>query len=465
MYSKTSFRFKFQGEISSNIPNGIGVNQGGNASGFLFRKYISDLGDFLNNHVGVCVGDTILSHLLWADDLILFSDSLGGIKKQLDGLFAFCAKNRMIVNELKTKIMVFGNGPKGDVMFNGKLLKWVNEYKYLGNIINSIKQVNGDMFKENSHYLCNKARGAIFSFFKKTKSYGTLPPKLMVQAYKTLIQPILLYGSDIWGVSKYMCEAIDKVCLFFIRCILRVKPSTSRLMCFGELGIVPPSVLAKINVLNSHLRLKQMSNNSLESIVLQELYDFVDVGFNNIVSSIQSMATLYGIDLESCNYSTESTNALKQIVKTDYIQSWFVNVCENNSSLRLYKLFKSNYVFEPYLSCITIDRHRHALSKFRCSSHFLEIERARHKNVIPPIWERNCPFCPFAVDDELHMLLYCSQNREHRDTFLKIVFDIQPEIARMRHLDQFNSIMSSQDSVIVKALGKFIFESFKARNI
>ena len=93
LYSKTSFRFKFQGEISSNIPNGIGVNQGGNASGFLFRKYISDLGDFLNNHVGVCVGDTILSHLLWADDLILFSDSLGGIKKQLDGLFAFCAKN------------------------------------------------------------------------------------------------------------------------------------------------------------------------------------------------------------------------------------------------------------------------------------------------------------------------------------------------------------------------------------
>ena len=63
------------------------------------------------------------------------------------------------------------------------------------------------------------------------------------------------------------------------------------------------------------------------------------------------------------------------------------------------------------------------------------------------------------------MLLYCSQNREHRDTFLNIVFDIQPEIARMHHLDKFNSIMSSQDSVILKALGKFIFESFKARNI
>ena len=111
LYSKTSFRFKFQGEVSSTIPNNIGVNQGGNASGFLFRKYISDLGDFLHKQVGVCIGDTILSHLLWADDLILFSDSLAGIQKQLDGLFGFCSKNRMIVNELKTKIMLFGNGP------------------------------------------------------------------------------------------------------------------------------------------------------------------------------------------------------------------------------------------------------------------------------------------------------------------------------------------------------------------
>ena len=111
LYSKTSFRFKFQGEVSSTIPNNIGVNQGGNASGFLFRKYISDLGDFLHKQVGVCIGDTILSHLLWADDLILFSDSLAGIQKQVDGLFGFCSKNRMIVNELKTKIMLFGNGP------------------------------------------------------------------------------------------------------------------------------------------------------------------------------------------------------------------------------------------------------------------------------------------------------------------------------------------------------------------
>ena len=287
----------------------------------------------------------------------------------------------------------------------------------------------------------------------------------MVSAYKTLVQPILLYGSDVWGTSKSMCNSIDKVCLFFIRCILRVKRATSKLMCFGELGIIPPSVLAKINVLNFYLRLKEMNSNSLESVILDELCDLRDVGFPNILSKVQNIALSYNINLDVCNYSVESINALKQMITCDYKQLWHRDIHDNNSSLRLYKSFKSEYVLEPYLSCINIDRHRQALSKFRCSSHFLEIERARHQNRIPPIWERNCLFCPYAVDDELHLLLYCSKNRELRVQFLNIVFDYHPEIAEMHHLEQFASIMASQNHVILQALGKYIFESFKIRNI
>ena len=147
LYDKTSFCFKFQHETSSSIPNNIGVNQGGNASGFLFRKYMSDLGNFLRSEFGLCIGESIISHLLWADDLILFSDSLQGLQRQLDGLYSFCSKNRRVVNELKTKLMVFGNGEKGDLYFNNKVLKWVDCYKYLGNIVNPVSRVDGDILK------------------------------------------------------------------------------------------------------------------------------------------------------------------------------------------------------------------------------------------------------------------------------------------------------------------------------
>ena len=84
LYSNTSYRVKVQGEVSESNATNIGVNQGGNASGFLFRKYLADMSDFLYKEVGVCIGGSILAHLLWADDLILFSDSLNGLQKQLN---------------------------------------------------------------------------------------------------------------------------------------------------------------------------------------------------------------------------------------------------------------------------------------------------------------------------------------------------------------------------------------------
>ena len=108
LYNKTHFRVKYNGYLSSPIMDSMGVNQGGNASGFLFRKYMANLGNYLRQEFGVVMGDNILAHLLWADDLILFSDTPEGLQKRLDGLMRFCSKNQMIVNELKTKCMAFG---------------------------------------------------------------------------------------------------------------------------------------------------------------------------------------------------------------------------------------------------------------------------------------------------------------------------------------------------------------------
>ena len=80
----------------------------GVASGFLFRKYMSDLKSYLDYRVGVCIDSDVLAHLFWADDLILFSDTASGLQKQLNGLHNFCAQHRVIVNEVKSKVVCFG---------------------------------------------------------------------------------------------------------------------------------------------------------------------------------------------------------------------------------------------------------------------------------------------------------------------------------------------------------------------
>ena len=57
------------------------------------------------SEMGICIGETIVFHLLWADDLISLSDTVTGLQKQLNGVIKFCSHNRMIVNGFKTKFM------------------------------------------------------------------------------------------------------------------------------------------------------------------------------------------------------------------------------------------------------------------------------------------------------------------------------------------------------------------------
>ena len=92
LYQKTNFRIKHQGLLSFSMRDIMGVNQGGVASGLLFHKYMADLDMFLNTEFGKCIGEMIIAHILWADDLIMMSDTPEILQHQLNGLFKFCSK-------------------------------------------------------------------------------------------------------------------------------------------------------------------------------------------------------------------------------------------------------------------------------------------------------------------------------------------------------------------------------------
>ena len=66
LYAKTRYHVKHNGKISDPISEHTGVNQGGNTSPILFRRYLHDLKDYLDKHIGICISDEILLHMLWA---------------------------------------------------------------------------------------------------------------------------------------------------------------------------------------------------------------------------------------------------------------------------------------------------------------------------------------------------------------------------------------------------------------
>ena len=149
MYSKIGAFIKVNNKIYDWVSDTCGTNQGGPLSPNMFRYILSDLKNYLHNEYGVILQDEVIVHLLWADDLVLIGDSPDGLQKQLDGLHRFCSKYQLIVNEMKTKIMLYGKCDNTfNFIFNDKELQTVEEYKYLGVVLNSTKTVRGDIFKE-----------------------------------------------------------------------------------------------------------------------------------------------------------------------------------------------------------------------------------------------------------------------------------------------------------------------------
>ena len=145
---KIQFRVKRHDKLSPIIQSQTGVNQGGISSGLMFRKYMADLGDYLN----IVISDEIPVHLLWADDLIIFSDTTEGLQSLLNGLEKFYSNNEMIVNETKTNVSCFGIRIAPKVYFNNDLIERDDHYKYFGNVVQSVVKCNQHIFSENFAY-------------------------------------------------------------------------------------------------------------------------------------------------------------------------------------------------------------------------------------------------------------------------------------------------------------------------
>ena len=58
------------------------------------------------------------------------------------------------------------------------------------------------------------------------KSIGRLPPNIACHVFEALAQPIVTYGSDVWGVNHKGRDKADKVFLSFARRALGVKATT-----------------------------------------------------------------------------------------------------------------------------------------------------------------------------------------------------------------------------------------------
>ena len=106
MYSKVHLSVLLPNSITQSFFSNIGLKQGYDLSAILFNVFINDLNKIFDKTFcqPAKIKNLTLNNLLYADDLVLVSETSSGLQNCLDRLQEYCDKWRLTVNIKKTKL-------------------------------------------------------------------------------------------------------------------------------------------------------------------------------------------------------------------------------------------------------------------------------------------------------------------------------------------------------------------------
>ena len=111
LYTQASSVVINNNDISFQFQYKRGVRQGCKLSPLLFSLFMADTESHMSQDKckGIQVNNSVLHLLMFADDLVLFSDSSEGLKLSLSSLESYCRCWDMKTNPTKTKVLIFSN--------------------------------------------------------------------------------------------------------------------------------------------------------------------------------------------------------------------------------------------------------------------------------------------------------------------------------------------------------------------
>ena len=231
-----------------------GVPQGDPLSPLLFSLFIADLSAAFT-HCGIRIEtDALVNHILYADDLVILSDSPEKLQRAINRLSLYCTKNKITVNVEKTKCMIFYKGYHTPVSFHyqGQKLEVVNSFTYLGIVfttrLSSTKHVDHIISK------CQAKIGLLHSQLP----LKNIPLSVCIDVFNTYILPVITYALPVWfpNVIESSCNKLNAVFTKFLKLCLGLPYNTNNAITYYLTNQTPVCETLKIKYEKAFYKVK-----------------------------------------------------------------------------------------------------------------------------------------------------------------------------------------------------------------
>ena len=172
--------------------------------------------------------------LLFADDIVLISDTVQGLQRKINTLLQISELLGLTVHTGKSKVVVFRNGAHLAAhekwFINNTPLKVKGEYTYLRIVFSTRLRHTC-----TQNYLATRSKTAFIRIEKSLRNVPNISFNVFLNVFDTPIKPILLYGAEIWGMSSNT-TAIENIHLLALKRFLNVLVLSPNVMVYGDKG-------------------------------------------------------------------------------------------------------------------------------------------------------------------------------------------------------------------------------------
>ena len=269
MYACVKSCVRFNNECTNTFDCPVGLRQGCLLSPVIFSIFVNELSKLIESSdicgIQLFPDITEILLLLFADDIALMADSVRGLQKQINITEKFCDTYKMVVNTVKTKVMVFRRGGRlrknEKILYKGNELDIVNGFHYVGLLFTpklSLYRMTDDLSK--------KGKRILISILSSLHSHGTLSKSVFFKIFDTKICSMLLYGCEVWGIEQF--ESIERLQYYACKRFMNVTLKASNFGVLGDCGRYPLYITTFKRVIKYWIKILRMPSHRYEKKML-----------------------------------------------------------------------------------------------------------------------------------------------------------------------------------------------------